>query len=122
MSAFAASFAKKAAMAGNSGQLKRAFYGDDFTGSTDALELLAFAGMRVALFIVPGAPLCRLVSDCAGLDGLEVALKGGQMGAPDFFAFIGVSGDGIGRWYDSAVTCNDSTGPFDGERPLPDRK
>ena len=23
-----------------------AFYGDDFTGSTDALEVLAFAGLR----------------------------------------------------------------------------
>ena len=29
------------------------FYGDDFTGSTDALEQLALAGIRTALFIEP---------------------------------------------------------------------
>ena len=29
------------------------FYGDDFTGSTDALEQLALAGVRAALFIEP---------------------------------------------------------------------
>jgi 3-oxoisoapionate kinase len=31
--------------------LKLAFYGDDFTGSTDALEVLAFAVLRCALFL-----------------------------------------------------------------------
>jgi uncharacterized protein YgbK (DUF1537 family) len=31
--------------------LRLAFYGDDFTGSTDALEVLAFAGYRAALFL-----------------------------------------------------------------------
>lgn len=28
------------------GALRLAFYGDDFTGSTDALEVLAFSGLR----------------------------------------------------------------------------
>ncbi len=32
------------------------FYGDDFTGSTDALERLTFAGIRTALFIEPPTP------------------------------------------------------------------
>ena len=32
-------------------RLKLAFYGDDFTGSTDALEVLAFAGLNCALFL-----------------------------------------------------------------------
>lgn len=32
------------------------FYGDDFTGSTDALEQLALAGLRTALFIEPPTP------------------------------------------------------------------
>jgi uncharacterized protein YgbK (DUF1537 family) len=32
------------------------FYGDDFTGSTDALEQLALAGIRTALFIEPPTP------------------------------------------------------------------
>ncbi len=32
------------------------FYGDDFTGSTDALEQLTLGGIRTALFIDPPAP------------------------------------------------------------------
>jgi len=32
------------------------FYGDDFTGSTDALEQLTLAGIRAALFIEPPSP------------------------------------------------------------------
>jgi len=34
-------------------KLLLAFYGDDFTGSTDALEQLTLAGIRTALFIKP---------------------------------------------------------------------
>lgn len=30
-----------------------AFYGDDFTGSTDAMEVMAFAGLRTVLFLKP---------------------------------------------------------------------
>ena len=37
-------------------RLRLAFYGDDFTGSTDALEVLAFAGVRCALFLTPPTP------------------------------------------------------------------
>jgi uncharacterized protein YgbK (DUF1537 family) len=33
----------------------------------------------------PGAPLCRIHSDDQHLDGLDIVLKGGQMGSPDFF-------------------------------------
>lgn len=33
-----------------------AFYGDDFTGSTDALEALSVAGVRTALFFEPPTP------------------------------------------------------------------
>lgn len=35
--------------------------------------------------IRPGAPLCRTYADEAAFDGLEIALKGGQMGTEDFF-------------------------------------
>ena len=35
--------------------------------------------------IAPGSPLCRAHSDDPAHAGLEVALKGGQMGAPDYF-------------------------------------
>ncbi|HEY5344785.1 MAG TPA: four-carbon acid sugar kinase family protein, partial [Verrucomicrobiae bacterium] len=34
-------------------KLQLTFYGDDFTGSTDALEQLTNAGIRAALFIKP---------------------------------------------------------------------
>jgi uncharacterized protein YgbK (DUF1537 family) len=37
-------------------QLLLAFYGDDFTGSTDALESLARGGVRSALFLEPPEP------------------------------------------------------------------
>jgi uncharacterized protein YgbK (DUF1537 family) len=37
-------------------QLLLTFYGDDFTGSTDALEQLTLAGIRTALFIIPPTP------------------------------------------------------------------
>lgn len=36
--------------------------------------------------LAPGAPLCRAHSGEHGRDGLEITLKGGQVGAPDFFA------------------------------------
>ena len=36
--------------------LALAFYGDDFTGATDALEQLTLAGIRTALFIKPPTP------------------------------------------------------------------
>ena len=37
-------------------KLRLAFYGDDFTGSTDALEQLTLAGLPSALFIEPPTP------------------------------------------------------------------
>lgn len=49
-----------------------------------ALEAIAPVG--------PGAPLCRLHSNRPAFDGLEVALKGGQIGtehdAPDYFGAV----------------------------------
>src|SRR5579875_3071888 len=47
------------------------FYGDDFTGSTDALEVLAFAGLRCALFLKPPQP--ETLSQFAELDAAGVA-------------------------------------------------
>src|SRR3954471_7531009 len=37
-------------------QLLISFFGDDFTGSTDAMESLALAGIRTVLFTKPPAP------------------------------------------------------------------
>jgi len=51
--------------------LKLAFYGDDFTGSTDALEVLAFAGLRTALFLAPPTP--QALQHAGPLDAVGVA-------------------------------------------------
>ena len=48
-----------------------AFYGDDFTGSTDALECLAVAGLRAVLFTTVPSP--ELLARFAGLDALGIA-------------------------------------------------
>jgi len=47
------------------------FYGDDFTGSTDALEQLSVAGLRAALFIEPPTP--AQLKKFPGLQALGVA-------------------------------------------------
>lgn len=38
--------------------------------------------------IAPGGPLCRGYSEEAGIDGFELALKGGQVGKEDFFVRV----------------------------------
>jgi 3-oxoisoapionate kinase len=43
-----------------------AFYGDDFTGSTDAMEVLQWAGLRTVLFLEPPSP-----ADLARFEGLR---------------------------------------------------
>jgi len=47
--------------------------------------------------LVPGAPLCRAWSDRAPRDGLEIVLKGGQMGGDDFFGRVrdGLAGEAL---------------------------
>jgi len=49
------------------------FYGDDFTGSTDALEQLTLAGIRTALFIQPPTP--AQLRKFSGLQAIGVAGK-----------------------------------------------
>ena len=51
--------------------IRLAFYGDDFTGSTDALEVLAFAGLRCALFLAP--PTRESLEQIGELDAIGVA-------------------------------------------------
>ena len=48
--------------------LRLSYYGDDFTGSTDALEFLTRAGLRTRLFLTPPT-----TSQCADLDAVGVA-------------------------------------------------
>ena len=51
--------------------LRLGFYGDDFTGSTDALEALATAGWRTALFCAP--PTDEQLARFGGLEVVGVA-------------------------------------------------
>jgi 3-oxoisoapionate kinase len=60
------------------------FYGDDFTGSTDALEVLTFAGLRSALFLKPPRPetLAQFAElDAAGIAGDSRAMSPVEMTA-----------------------------------------
>lgn len=61
-------------------QLLLTFYGDDFTGSTDALEQLTLAGIRTALFIRP--PTSAQLRKFPGLQAIGVAGKTRSL-APD---------------------------------------
>ncbi|MDU0338989.1 four-carbon acid sugar kinase family protein [Bosea rubneri] len=56
--------------------------------STLAVRMLDIWGLSHRAALVPGAPLCRAHSDDPRLDGIEMVLKGGQMGPPDFFALV----------------------------------
>jgi uncharacterized protein YgbK (DUF1537 family) len=47
------------------------------------MEALTFAGL-----LSPGAPLCRGYSTDPLVDGLELVLKGGQVGPPEFFEMV----------------------------------
>ena len=53
-------------------KLLLAFYGDDFTGSTDSMEALAFAGIRTVLFLSTPEPR-HLQGRFAGIQALGIA-------------------------------------------------
>lgn len=57
--------------------------GGDTSGH--AVTALGATALSVTSPLSPGVPLCRLHATDPAIDGLEVALKGGQMGEPDFF-------------------------------------
>jgi uncharacterized protein YgbK (DUF1537 family) len=49
-------------------------------------------GLEVLDSVAPGAPLCLAYSERAKFDGLEIALKSGQLGGPEFFEKVYQSG------------------------------
>ena len=53
--------------------------------SSMAIKATRIWGLSYRAPMVPGAPLCRAHSDDQRLDGLDIVLKGGQMGPPTFF-------------------------------------
>jgi uncharacterized protein YgbK (DUF1537 family) len=62
--------------------------------SSHAVQQLSLTALTFAGTLAPGAPLCRAhAEEKTGLDGLELVLKGGQIGPEDFF--------GIARYGDA---------------------
>ena len=57
-----------------------ALVGGDST--SHAVSTLGVESLEVAGPLVPGASLCRIHSRDAAIDGVEITLKGGQVGAP----------------------------------------
>ncbi|MBS1602546.1 MAG: four-carbon acid sugar kinase family protein [Bacteroidetes bacterium] len=75
-----------------------AFYGDDFTGSTDALEFLSRAGAKTMLFMDPPTPqqLQRYPDlDAIGIAGMTRAMTPDQMEATLRPAFRALAALGI---------------------------
>ena len=58
--------------------------GGDSSG--EVASALQIEALTVAAGLAPGAPLCRAWSRLPKRDGLEIVLKGGQMGSEDFFS------------------------------------
>jgi uncharacterized protein YgbK (DUF1537 family) len=67
--------------------LKRVLFcgGDTSSHAVQQLELTA---LSYAAPLERGAPLCRAHADSLAFDGLELVLKGGQMGGEDFFEVV----------------------------------
>ncbi|MCS5497131.1 hypothetical protein NY547_07775 [Cnuibacter physcomitrellae] len=51
-------------------------------------KALGIRALRLVRRLAPGSPLCSAVSDDPRVDGMELCLKGGQIGAPDYFVRI----------------------------------
>ena len=49
------------------------------------LRQMDINSLELLMPITPAAPLCRAFSDNSTFDGLQVASKGGQIGAPEYF-------------------------------------
>jgi uncharacterized protein YgbK (DUF1537 family) len=52
------------------------------------LRQLDIHSLELLMPITPAAPICHASSDNAVFDGLQVASKGGQIGAPDYFVQV----------------------------------
>lgn len=60
--------------------------GGDSSG--EVASTLGISALSVAAGLAPGAPLCRAWSHQARRDGLEIVLKGGQIGTESFFGAV----------------------------------
>jgi uncharacterized protein YgbK (DUF1537 family) len=60
--------------------------------SSHAVAQLGLYALTWVAATQPGAPLCRTHSDTPELNGLELVLKGGQVGTEDFFERVRIGG------------------------------
>jgi uncharacterized protein YgbK (DUF1537 family) len=56
--------------------------------SSYAAQQLGIYALEMLVAIAPGAPLCRASAHESRFDGLEITLKGGQVGQAHFFGQI----------------------------------
>lgn len=56
--------------------------------SSHAARQLGIHALTWAANLQPGAPLCRAHAEEPALDGIELVLKGGQVGTHDFFSLV----------------------------------
>jgi 3-oxoisoapionate kinase len=61
--------------------------GDSSSHALGQLDIFALT-TRMPLPATPGSPLCTAASGASDLNGLEIALKGGQVGADDYFSAL----------------------------------
>src|SRR6185437_14137574 len=73
-------------LARDTGMARGAVSGGDTSGF--AMRALDVYALEAIAPLAPGSPLCRIFSPDPAIDGFEIALKGGQMGAPDFFGSV----------------------------------
>ncbi|PVE21470.1 type III effector [Microvirga sp. KLBC 81] len=62
--------------------------------SSHAASMLGIDALTAIAPVAPGSPLCRAHSTDPSRDGLQIALKGGQVGGDDFFCAVR---DGVSR-------------------------
>ena len=70
-------------------KLRRAIVagGDSSSHALGQLDIFALT-TRKPLPATPGSPLCTASSSAADLNGIEIALKGGQLGGEDYFSAL----------------------------------
>ena len=56
--------------------------------STHAVRRLGIHALTFAALTAPGAPLCRCHCSEPALDGIEIVLKGGQVGPENYFEMV----------------------------------
>ena len=73
-------------LVGASGVRRVCVAGGDTCGY--AARQLSLYALKFMVPLAPGSPLCRARSSDASLDGLELSLKAGQVGRPDYFISV----------------------------------